>query len=71
MIPSNTIILSAADTLAHLEGDSSVMDGAIERARGLARLIKRVCAWEGFPPPRDWIDILSADGDVLARFRGL
>ena len=68
-IPANVIRLSAADTFEHSQGDESVMDGAIERAKALHKLIGKVCRSQGFEPPRDWIDIVDCLGDRVTTFR--
>ena len=68
-IPANVIRLSAADTFEHANGDESVMDGAVERAKALHKLIGKVCRAQGFEPPRDWIDIVDCDGEPVSRFR--
>lgn len=68
-IPANVIRLSPADTMELADGDESVMDGAIERAKGLHKLIARVSREHGFEPTRDWIDIVDCDGEPVSRFR--
>ena len=68
-IPANAITLSPADTFEHSNGDESVMDGAVERAKALHKLIARVARENDVEPSRDWIDIVDCDGETISRFR--